>query len=182
MKIYTRGGDKGSTSLWGGKRVSKASLRIEAYGTVDELNVQIGMLRDILVNHLATELMVEIQRELFTIGAQLAADPEKQGLKLPELHPEIVEKLEASIDKMEQSLEPLKQFILPGGHMLVSYSHLARVVCRRAERCVIALNAESAVNPAIIIFLNRLSDYFFVFSRFMAKSHGAEELPWAPEN
>ena len=172
MKIYTKGGDKGSTSLWGGKRVSKASLRIETYGTIDELNVHIGLIRDSIEDEINIPLLEQIQNQLFTFGSHLAADPEKKDVKLPIIHPDKVEALEEAIDTMEQVLPTLTSFILPGGHQHVSFCHLGRVVCRRAERLVIALNQESEVNPNIIIYLNRLSDYLFVLSRQTAQSLG----------
>ena len=181
MKIYTKGGDKGSTSLWGGKRVSKASLRIESYGTIDELNVHIGFIRDISTNPEHILLLEQIQNQLFTFGSHLAADPDKQDIKLPIIHPDKVVALEEAIDIMEQSLPTLTSFILPGGHQHVSFCHLGRVVCRRAERLVISLNQESEVNPNIIIYLNRLSDFLFVLGRVIAQSVGAKELPWKPE-
>ncbi len=181
MKIYTKGGDKGATSLWGGKRVSKASLRIETYGTVDELNVHIGLIRDCISNADTILLLEQIQNQLFTFGSHLAADPDKKDIKLPIIHPEKVADLEEAIDMMEQSLPALTSFILPGGHKDVSFCHLGRVVCRRAERLVIALNKESEVNPNIIIYLNRLSDFLFVLGRVIAQSVGAKELPWKPE-
>ena len=182
MKIYTKGGDKGSTSLWGGKRVSKASLRIETYGTIDELNVHIGLIKDTIVDELNNPLLEQIQNQLFTFGSHLAADPEKKDIKLPIIHPDKVVDLEEAIDTMDQGLPALTSFILPGGHQHVSFCHLGRVVCRRAERLVIALNQESEVNPNIIIYLNRLSDYLFVLSRQIAHSVGSKELPWRPEN
>lgn len=182
MKIYTKGGDKGSTSLWGGKRVSKASLRIETYGTIDELNVHIGLIRDSVADKENILLLEQIQNQLFTFGSHLAADPEKKDIKLPIIHPDKVEGLEEAIDTMEEELPALTSFILPGGHQHVSFCHLGRVVCRRAERLVIALNQEREVNPNIIIYLNRLSDYLFVLSRHIAQSVGAIELPWKPEN
>jgi len=182
MKIYTKGGDKGTTALWGGKRVSKASLRIETYGTIDELNVHIGLIRDSIEDKTNNPLLEQIQNQLFTFGSHLAADPEKKDIKLPIIHPDKVVALEEAIDSMEQSLPALKSFILPGGHQHVSFCHLGRVVCRRAERLVIALNQEREVNPNIIVYLNRLSDYLFVLSRKIAQSVGARELPWKPEN
>lgn len=182
MRIYTKGGDKGSTSLWGGKRVSKASLRIETYGTIDELNVHIGLIKDTLDDEINNPLLEQIQNQLFTFGSHLSADPEKKDIKLPIIHPDKVVALEEAIDTMEQGLPALTSFILPGGHQHVSFCHLGRVVCRRAERLVIALNQESEVNPNIIIYLNRLSDYLFVLSRQIAHSVGARELPWRPEN
>jgi cob(I)alamin adenosyltransferase len=181
MKIYTKGGDKGDTSLFGGKRVSKASLRLDAYGTLDELNVHIGLIRSIADNT-DVKLLEEIQNELFTFGAHLAADPEKKNLKLPPIDAVRVHALEDAIDKMEESLPSLKAFILPGGHQHVSFCHLGRVVCRKTERLVIALSRESEVNTSIIIYLNRLSDYLFVLSRKVAVSVGAKELPWQPDN
>ena len=180
MKIYTKGGDTGSTSLWGGKRVSKASLRLDAYGTIDELNVHIGLIRDTCDIEEAIPLLEEIQNILFNFGSVLAADPEKPGLTLPDLQEDWIQSLEKAIDQMEEELPPLKNFILPGGHIKVSRCHLGRVVCRRAERLVTALNDQHEVNPVILMYLNRLSDYLFVLSRFIAKSLGAPELPWKP--
>jgi len=182
MKIYTKGGDKGSTSLWGGKRISKASLRIETYGTTDELNVHIGLIRDVIKDDDSRFLLEKIQQQLFAIGAHLAADPEKKGLKLPLIDPHGATALEEAIDSMEKELPPLTSFILPGGHQFVSFCHLGRVVCRRTERLVVALNDEDEVNPDIILYLNRLSDYLFVLSRKIAISVAAEELPWKPIN
>ena len=182
MKIYTKGGDTGTTALWGGKRVSKASLRIETYGTIDELNVHIGLIRDTIEDKSNISLLEQVQNQLFTFGSHLAADPDKKDIKLPIIHPDKVVALEEAIDSMEQSLPALTSFILPGGHQQVSFCHLGRVVCRRAERLVIALNQESEVNPNIIIYLNRLSDYLFVLSRQIAQLVGAKELPWKPEN
>lgn len=182
MKIYTKGGDKGSTSLWGGKRVSKASLRIDAYGTIDELNVHIGLVRDVINDNETKLLLEEIQNQLFTFGSHLAADPDKKDLELPEIDVDQITALEKAIDHMEEELPPLTAFILPGGHEHVSYCHLARVVCRRAERLVIALNEEESINTAIIIYLNRLSDYLFVLSRRIAKDVGASEHTWKPKN
>ncbi len=181
MKIYTKGGDKGETSLWGGKRVSKAAPAIEAYGTLDELNVHIGLLRDVLGDMSETvTLLADIQQQLFSFGAHLAADPAKKGLKLPHLDNRSVAALEQAIDAMENDLPALKNFILPGGHVHVSYCHLARVVCRRAERLVVALQQQQTVQPLIISYLNRLSDYLFVLSRWVGKKRGAKELPWQP--
>jgi len=154
MKIYTKGGDKGETSLWGGKRVSKSAPAIEAYGTLDELNVYIGLLRDVLDDMPETvALLADVQQLLFSFGAHLAADPAKKGLKLPLLDDRSVATLEQAIDKTENELPPLKNFILPGGHVHVSYCHLARVVCRRAERLTVALQQHQAVPPLIISYL-----------------------------
>ena len=182
MKIYTKGGDKGTTSLWGGKRVSKASLRIDTFGTIDELNVHVGLVRDIAASETNEELLAEIQIQLFTFGAHLAADPEKKNLKLPVIDESQLERLEKEIDKMEDKLPALTNFILPGGHLHVSYCHLARVYCRKAERMVISLDQEEPVNPFIIKYLNRLSDYFFVLSREVASEFKANELLWKPKD
>lgn len=180
MKIYTKGGDKGLTSLWGGKRVSKASERINAYGTIDELNVAVGMVRDVCNDDAIEELLIRIQNQLFTIGSYLAADPDKKGLKLPDFDAAESIVLEQAIDEMDRSLPQLKNFVLPGGHLHVSFCHQARVICRRAERYVVALNDDNQVNPDIIIYLNRLSDYLFVLSRKIAHTLGANEVPWKP--
>jgi cob(I)alamin adenosyltransferase len=180
MKIYTKTGDKGQTSLLGGTRVSKSDQRIHAYGTIDELNSYIGLLRDQEVNHKRKEILIEIQDRLFTIGSSLAADPEKSNIKKPDLKGSDVSLLENAIDEMEKELPELKSFILPGGHPSVSFCHIARCVCRRAERYTIGLQESSPVEDLIIIFLNRLSDYLFVLSRAMAKEVNAEEVKWKP--
>jgi cob(I)alamin adenosyltransferase len=180
MKIYTKGGDTGSTSLWGGKRVSKASLRLDAYGTIDELNVHIGLIRDTCNIDAAIPLLEDIQNVLFNFGATLSADPDKPGLNLPELNEAWINDLEKAIDAMEEELPALKNFVLPGGHVNVSYCHLGRVVCRRAERLITALDDDTELNPVILKYINRLSDYLFVLSRYVAKSLGAPELPWKP--
>lgn len=180
MKIYTKTGDVGETSLFGGRRVLKSELRIESYGTVDELNSWIGLLRDVQQNPAYKDLLKEIQDRLFTLGATLAADPDKPNLKKPDLHEEDIELLEKSIDQMDEQLEPLKNFVLPGGHLHVSYCHVARTVCRRAERLVVALHQVSPQEPLIIKYLNRLSDFLFTLSRKMAKDLGAEEVNWVP--
>lgn len=180
MKIYTKTGDIGETSLFGGRRVSKSELRIEAYGTVDELNSWIGLLRDVQTENSVKDLLKEIQDRLFTLGSSLAADPENTKLKTPDLHESDVELLEKAIDKMDEALEPLRNFILPGGHVHVSYCHLARTVCRRAERLAVALHHTSEIHPLAIKYLNRLSDYLFTLSRKMAKDLGAEEVNWLP--
>lgn len=180
MKIYTKTGDIGETSLFGGKRVLKSELRIDAYGTVDELNSWIGLLRDVQTDSSRRELLKEIQDRLFTLGSELAADPDKQNLKKPDLHEADIEKLERAIDAMDEQLEPLKNFVLPGGHIYVSYCHLARTVCRRAERLCVALNQGTTIDPLIIKYLNRLSDYLFTLSRKMAKELNAEEVAWVP--
>jgi|SRR5215217_2351700 len=180
MKIYTKTGDKGFTSLIGGTRVPKYNIRIESYGTVDELNAWIGLLGDqpIAENH--KEILKQIQETLFIIGAQLAADPERSKMTLPDLTIADVELLEQSIDSMNDQLPQLTHFILPGGNTIISYSHLARCVCRRAERIVTHLADESSVDELIIIYLNRLSDYLFVLGRKLASELNATENQWVP--
>ena len=178
MKIYTKTGDIGETALYGGKRVSKADLRIDTYGTTDELNSWVGLLRDVNTNDAERELLKAIQDRLFTIGATLAADPANQKLKVPDLHEADVEVLEKAIDAMDAVLEPLRNFILPGGHIYVSYCHIARTVCRRAERLAVALNHESELAPLIIKYLNRLSDFLFTLARKMAKDLKVDEVNW----
>ncbi len=168
------------TSLFGGKRVSKSDLRIESYGTVDELNSYIGLIRDHLDDRHLRDLLKEIQDRLFTAGAMLAADPAKPALKKPDLFEKDVVLLEREIDRMNESLEPLRYFILPGGHPVVSFCHVARCVCRRAERLVVALNKKERIFLLVIKYLNRLSDYLFVLARFIGKQKGAEEVSWKP--
>lgn len=180
MKIYTKTGDKGTTALFGGKRVSKADLRIDTYGTVDELNSYIGLVRDQPVNQLRKNILIEIQDRLFTVGSILATEPGNTKVKIPALHPDDVTFLEKEIDAMDASLPPMKFFVLPGGHQSVSFCHVARTVCRRAERFIIALNSHEAVDPLVIQYLNRLSDYLFMLSRKMSAELNAEEMPWKP--
>lgn len=178
FKIYTKTGDLGKTSLIGGTKVPKSDLRIEAYGTVDELNSYIGLVSDSFASS-AVQLR-EIQDRLFTIGSSLACDPEKEsGLKIPDLHESDVTFLEDEMDRMDLQLQPMKSFILPGGHPTVSFTHIARCVCRRAERLAVnLLEHEAFVEPLVIKYLNRLSDYLFVLSRYIAHELGAEEIPW----
>ena len=178
MKIYTKTGDKGFTSLIGGTRVPKSSLRIECYGTVDELNSHIGLVRDQDINATRRPLLKEIQDRLFTIGSSLAADPEKSKMKLPDLHDADVTLLEDEMDRLNVDLPELHAFILPGGHPAVSHAHVARCVCRRAERLAIHLGEESFVAELVVVYLNRLSDFLFVLSRAMAHELGVEEVTW----
>ncbi len=182
FKIYTKTGDKGKTSLIGGTKVLKSDLRIETYGTVDELNSYTGLVAELLQDEDAVKMLREIQDRLFTIGSALACDPEKDSLmKIPDLHPEDVKLLEDEIDRMELHLEPMKSFILPGGHPTVAHIHIARCVCRRAERiCVRLQETDASLESLIIIYLNRLSDYLFVLSRFAAHLLRAPEIPWSP--
>ena len=179
FKIYTKTGDKGETSLFGGKRLPKSHIRIDAYGTVDELNSHIGLLRDVVENQEIRTVLKEIQDRLFTIGANLASDPDKE-MTTPDILESDVELLEKQIDKMNDNLPSLKSFILPGGHPYVSYCHIARCVCRRAERHVVALNLDNKVEPIIIHYLNRLSDYLFVLSRQIGHDLDINETPWLP--
>jgi cob(I)alamin adenosyltransferase len=179
LKIYTKTGDKGTTSLIGGTKVLKSDLRIEAYGTVDELNSYIGLCKDLLQDAASKTMLQEIQDRLFTIGSSLACDPEKEPkLKLPDLKETDVELLEKEIDKMNASLPEMKNFILPGGHITVSHLHIARCVCRRAERCCVRL--ETGAETIIIKYLNRLSDYLFVLARYIAHLLQTAEIPWKP--
>lgn len=178
MKIYTKTGDKGETSLIGGTRVSKAHLRIDAYGTVDELNSYIGLLKDQEANTKRTAFLQEIQDRLFTIGASLAADPEKSKMKIPDLIASDIELLEKEIDSMNETLPMMRNFILPGGHTAISFGHIARCVCRRAERLVIALSEQEFVAELVIQYLNRLSDYLFTLCRKMHQELDIEEIPW----
>ncbi len=180
MKIYTKTGDKGQTSLIGGTRVPKYHLRIEAYGTIDELNSWLGLIRDQPIDDHSLRIVMDIQDRLFTIGSLLASDPEKSRMKLPELTSDDVTILENEMDMMESHLSELKSFILPGGHTTVSYTHIARCVCRRCERLVVHLTEENPIDPLIGIYLNRLSDYLFVLSRFFAQNLNVPESPWNP--
>jgi cob(I)alamin adenosyltransferase len=180
MKIYTKTGDQGLTSLIGGTRVKKSHLRIESYGTVDELNSYLGLVGDQPVNGLRRAFIQEIQDRLFTIGASLASDPDKSKKKLPDLLESDIEALEKAMDAMDAHIPPLQVFVLPGGHQSVSFCHIARCVCRRAERLVIALQEESFVEDLVIKYLNRLSDYLFVLSRMMTHELGSPEIPWKP--
>jgi cob(I)alamin adenosyltransferase len=180
MKIYTKKGDGGTTGLIGGTRLPKYHVRIESYGTVDELNSYIGLIRDLIGDATIVPVLLEIQDRLFTIGSHLAADPEKSNMKLPELHEKDVEYLENSIDAMEESLPPMKFFVLPGGHPTVSQCHIARCVCRRAERTIAHLAENEPVEALISSYMNRLSDYLFVLSRKLAPDLNANETPWNP--
>lgn len=177
FKIYTKTGDLGETALYGGRRLSKSHLRIEAYGTVDELNAQLGMVRDQQEDTPTRELLLNIQSRLFSIGSILASDPDKD-LPLPELSEDQVVMLEKAMDTMDMELPELKNFILPGGHPHVSQCHVARCVCRRAERLVVALAVSESVPEIVIKFLNRLSDYLFLLARWTGKELGVSEVIW----
>lgn len=182
MKIYTKTGDKGTTSLIGGTKVPKSHLRIEAYGTVDELNSYIGLCKDLLMDEQGQKILLEVQDRLFTIGSSLACDPIKEPkMRIPDLKETDIELLEKEIDRMDEIIPQMKSFILPGGHTTLSHLHIARCVCRRAERCCVRLELESLeVEEIIIKYLNRLSDYLFVLSRFTGHHMKVEEIPWKP--
>jgi cob(I)alamin adenosyltransferase len=182
QKIYTKTGDNGKTSLIGGTKVLKSDLRIEAYGTIDELNSWIGFVNDSINDFSANHILKEIQDRLFTIGSSLACDPEKETkLIIPDLHEADILLLEKEIDTMNEMLPEMKHFILPGGHAAVSITHIARCVCRRAERyCVNLNNRDGHVEALIIKYLNRLSDYLFVLARYAGKINNADEIIWKP--
>jgi cob(I)alamin adenosyltransferase len=188
MKIYTKTGDQGKTSLFGGTRVPKYHLRIEAYGTIDELNAYIGLLRDQTIDPHTTGILLKIQHELFTLGAMLATPPEKELLKsgkerlnIEKINDQKVLLLESEIDAMNELLPEMTHFILPGGNPIVSHCHIARCICRRAERITTQLSDESTINPQILIYLNRLSDYLFVLARKLTIDTKSQEIPWIPE-
>ena len=180
MKIYTKTGDKGFTSLIGGTRVPKYHIRIESYGTVDELNSYIGLIGDQEISRHDKELLKEIQDRLFTIGSSLAADPERSKMIIPDLKLEDIELLEHEMDKMNEILPELKHFILPGGSTAISFCHVARCVCRRAERLSVELSTESEVDEKVNIYLNRLSDYLFVLARKIGYELQIPENQWIP--
>lgn len=187
MKVYTKTGDKGTTSLFGGTRVPKNHIRIESYGTVDELNSYVGLVRDQEMNTHYKEILIEIQDRLFTIGAILATPPDKETFKngkprldIPRITESDIELLENEIDAMETELPPMTHFVLPGGHTTVSYCHIARCVCRRAERLSVHLNDIEAIDELTIKYLNRLSDYLFVLARKLSHDLQANEVKWIP--
>lgn len=180
MKIYTKTGDKGLTALFGGTRVSKANIRIEAYGTIDELNSYLGLLRDQEVNSKRTDFLITIQQNLFVIGSTLATEPGNKKVKIPGLKVESIQELENKMDEMDIELPPMRNFVLPGGHPSVSYCHITRCVCRRAERLVVLLNEKEPVEEKVVMYLNRLSDYLFVLARKISVELEAKEIPWAP--
>ena len=182
FKIYTKTGDLGKTSLIGGTKVPKSNIRIEAYGTIDELNSFIGLTSDNLTNEPSKNILKEIQDRLFTIGSSLACDPDKESkLKIPDLKETDVALLEKEIDKMNEELADMKSFILPGGHVAISTAHVTRCVCRRAERiCVNMQENDLFVEPLVIKYLNRLSDYLFVLARYAGHLLRVEDIPWKP--
>lgn len=187
MKIYTKTGDAGTTALFGGTRVPKHHIRIESYGTVDELNSHIGLIRDQEIEQSYKNTLIEIQDRLFTVGAILATPPEKETLKNGEkrlknlgILESDIEFLEKEIDTMEESLPQMTHFVLPGGHTTVSYCHIARCVCRRAERLAVHLNDIETTDELVIKYINRLSDYLFVLARKLSYDLNAEEVKWIP--
>ncbi|NEU07216.1 cob(I)yrinic acid a,c-diamide adenosyltransferase [Flavihumibacter sp. R14] len=181
MKIYTKTGDKGFTSLIGGTRVHKYHLRIECYGTIDELNSYVGMIRDMEdISEHQKNILKEIQDRLFTIGSSLASDPEKSKMKIPDLHDTDIQFLEKEMDLMNDQIPELRHFVLPGGSMAVSFCHIARCVCRRSERLTVHLSEESYVDDKIIVYLNRLSDFLFVLARKICSDNNLPENQWIP--
>ncbi len=179
-KIYTKTGDKGETSLLGGRRVPKHHLKIEAYGSADELNAFVGLLRDQDIDPHYKEMLLEIQDRLFTAESLLARDQGAENFELPVLYEQDIVLLEKEIDSMNELLPPLGNFILPGGHPAVSYAHVCRCVCRRAERIIIRLAEDHPVDELIVRYFNRLSDYFFVLARKIAKDLDIPDYPWKP--
>jgi cob(I)alamin adenosyltransferase len=188
MKVYTKTGDKGTTALFGGTRVPKHHIRIESYGTVDELNSHIGLIRDQDINPDYKKILERVQDRLFTVGAILATPPEKELLKngkerlnIPKISETDIELLENEIDAMELALPPMTHFVLPGGHTTVSYCHIARCVCRRAERLSVHLHELEPTDERVLKYLNRLSDYLFVLARKLSSDLKADEVKWIPE-
>ena len=188
MKIYTKTGDKGTTALYGGKRVSKNHIRIDTYGTIDELNSWLGLIRDQDIDQHHKKTIINIQNNLFTIGAILATPTDKEILKngkkrlniakISKIH---IEHLEKEIDTMNDTLPPMTHFILPGGHTIVSYCHIARTVCRRSERLIVKLFDNKQIQDGVLQYINRLSDYLFVLARMLSNILQAEEIKWIPE-
>lgn len=182
MKIYTKTGDKGMTSLIGGKRVPKNSARLESYGTIDELNSYLGMIRSFQIDLQVVKELVIIQSRLFDIGGNLATDPEQTEIKVRlGVKENDIDLLEKAIDRMDNEVPPMKYFVLPGGNQVVSFCHMARTVCRRAERRILDLSEETIVDELVLRYINRLSDYLFILSRKLAFDGGLEEMKWIPE-
>ena len=180
MKIYTKTGDNGTTSLFGGKRIDKDDIRIESYGTVDELNSHIGLLMAEINDEALYIQLLEIQSRLFTVGSNLASDPDKEMIT-PDLDTADISSLELAMDNMDAHLSPLQNFIMPSGNRAVAQAHVCRTVCRRAERIVITLSKISKVDNILIKYLNRLSDFFFIVARFQAHLSGIKDIPWLPK-
>jgi len=187
MKIYTKTGDKGKTSLFGGTRVPKYNGRIEAYGTIDELNSYIGLIRDQKIDTHTFDVLIKIQNELFTLGAVLATPKDKEKLKngqdrlnIPKVTDTDIQYLESEMDRMDALLPAMTNFILPGGHQTVSFCHIARCVCRRAERICVQVSENEEIDEIVLKYLNRLSDYLFVLARKLTMDNKATEIPWKP--
>lgn len=187
MKIYTKTGDKGTTALFGGTRVPKHHIRIDSYGTVDELNSYIGLIRDQDIDQHYKDILIIIQDRLFTTGSILATDPKratlrsgKERLNIPKISSEDIQRLEDEMDAMNEAMPEITHFVLPGGHQTVSFCHIARCVCRRAERLASALNDLEPFLPETLMYLNRLSDYLFVLARKLSHDLNAEEIQWIP--
>ena len=188
MKIYTKTGDSGTTALFGGTRVPKHHIRIESYGTIDELNSWLGLIRDQEIDAHFKNILTAIQDKLFTVGAILTTDPEKALLKngkerlnIPKIDANDIELLEKEIDTMGESLSPMTHFILPGGHTTVSYCHISRTVCRRAERMASLLNENEPFDKSVLTYINRLSDYLFMLARKLSSELHADEIKWIPK-
>jgi cob(I)alamin adenosyltransferase len=181
FKIYTKGGDYGKTSLTGGKRVNKYDLQVEAYGNIDEIKSYVGLVYDYVDDMISKKNLLIIIEKLFIAESMVSADSEKSLAKLPKLQEEDIEFLEKDIDRMNKILNPLKAFILPGGHPLISHCHIARTICRRAERACLRYGAENELPPLVGKYLNRLSDYLFVLARYSAKKLDIDELLWLPK-
>lgn len=179
LKIYTGFGDKGKTRLLGGQVIDKDNLRVESYGTIDEINSVLGLLVTYLSDPALVKDIQNVQNLLFEISGELT-NPQKKddNITPPAIYDNDIKNLESKIDTMEEQLDPLKNFILPGGSREVSIIHMARTICRRAERNVISLNRDETINPEILVFLNRLSDYFFVLARYLNKINGIKDIPW----
>jgi len=180
MKIYTKKGDRGKTSLLGGQRVSKASLRIESYGTVDELNSNVGVLRSHWTETTDNQFLEALQNQLFNLGSLLAMGDSKKTISLPEISEEHIVRIEKEIDRMESQLAPLKSFVLPHGSVASAQAHVCRCVCRRAERLCVALMEAEPLDEVLVAYLNRLSDYFFVLARKILNDQGIDDQPWTP--
>lgn len=188
MKIYTKTGDDGTTGLFGGTRVPKHHIRIESYGTLDELNSWLGLIRVQDIDVLSKQALATIQENLFTIGAYLAMDPKKEKLKngrdrlnIAKITDNDMDFLEGEIDRMEEHLAPMTHFILPGGNTVVSYCHISRTICRRCERLISQLHQTEAVDPYLLSYINRLSDFLFVLARKLTNALQAEEIQWIPD-
>ena len=181
MKVYTKTGDLGETSLFGGTRVKKNHLRLESYGSLDELNSFIGLLADGLEDETTVEFLRRVQARIFDLGAELANEKESKASKVPMIKERHIEELEKAIDQMQAELPPMKYFILPGGHIASSYAHVARTVCRRCERLINSLSDEIEIDPMALKYINRLSDYLFVIARYILKTSGKGEISWVPD-